>query len=176
MSLILLCPGFNPPGGTAQFRANLQDLSRFADLDLLTVPTGTIAPYDGGKIVEFLKTHRNPDPITLIGFSAGVVGAIAAAHRWQQQGGTITQLIALDGWGVPLVGDFPIYRLSHDWTTHWQSFPLGMGSRNFYADPPVEHLELWANPAQVQGWVEQGWGQRERLSAIAFIAQLLALH
>jgi hypothetical protein len=142
----------------------------------LTVPTEAIAPYDGFRIAAFLRDCAISRPVTLIGFSAGVVGAIAAAHLWQQQGGRIAQLIALDGWGVPLAGDFPIYRLSHDWTTHWQSVPLGMGSRNFYADPPVEHLELWANPTQVQGWVEQGWGQWERMSAIAFIAQLIALH
>jgi len=44
--------------------------------------------------------------------------------------------------GVPLVGNFPIHRLSHDYFTHWSSAVLGSGNDSFYADPPVEHLEM----------------------------------
>lgn len=67
-------------------------------------------------------------------------------------GGQIKALIALDGWGVPLGGNFPIYRLSHDSFTHWSSALLGGGTESFYADPPVEHLELWRSPQTTKGW------------------------
>lgn len=92
------------------------------------------------------------DPLVFIGFSAGVVGAIAAAWAWQRQGGTIRAFMALDGWGVPLAGSFPIYRFSHDAFTHWSSQPLGIGQQPFYADPGVAHLDLWRSPHQVWGW------------------------
>ena len=49
-----------------------------------------------------------------IAFSAGVVAAVTAAMQWQGEGGKIKGLIAFDGWGVPLLGDFPVYRVSHD--------------------------------------------------------------
>ena len=29
---------------------------------------------------------------------------------------------------------------------------LGGGHNNFYADPAVEHLEMWRSPQTVQGW------------------------
>lgn len=93
--------------------------------------------------------------LVFVAFSAGVVGAIAAARLWQAQGGSVKALIALDGWGVPLYGKFPIHRLSHDYFTHWSSALLGSGCDNFYADPAVEHLDLWRSPQQTQGWQER---------------------
>lgn len=97
---------------------------------------------------------------------------MAAARSWQQSGGTIKALIALDGWGVPLYGDFPIHRLSHDHFTHWSSKLLGAGLDGFYADPPVEHLELWRSPQTTQGWWEQK-SQLQQITAVAFLALLL---
>ena len=53
---------------------------------------------------------------------------------------------------MPLTGNFPIYRVSHDYFTHWSSGLLGAGYKGFYADPEVEHLDLWRSPANVYGW------------------------
>jgi hypothetical protein len=89
-------------------------------------------------------------PILIISFSAGVVGAIAAASIWQSIGGTIRAFIALDGWGVPLYGNFPIHRLSHDAFTHYTSSLLGSGEDSFYADPSVAHETLWRSPHPIQ--------------------------
>jgi hypothetical protein len=85
---------------------------------------------------SFLQTAADPqEPLLLIGFSAGVVGAIAAANLWQGQGRRVAAVIAVDGWGVPQVGDFPLHRVSHDYFTHWSSAVLGAGADSFYADP-----------------------------------------
>ncbi|MEM7725486.1 MAG: hypothetical protein AAF208_03835 [Cyanobacteria bacterium P01_A01_bin.45] len=109
-------------------------------------------------IVSFLKEKlgNNLDtPLVFISFSAGVVGAIGASHLWQSQGGNVKALIAIDGWGVPLLGSFPIHRMSHDYFTHWSSLLLGGGKNNFYAQPSVSHLELWRSPDLVKGlWVD----------------------
>jgi hypothetical protein len=102
-------------------------------------------PHDPAELTSDLS-------LVFIGFSAGVVGAIAAAQLWQSQGNRVKALIALDGWGVPLYGSFPIHRLSHDQFTHWSSAWLGAGEDGFYADPPVDHLTLWRSPQQVRGW------------------------
>ena len=69
--------------------------------------------------------------LTFICFSAGVVGGIGAAHLWQSHFGPVRAFIALDGWGVPLFGDFPIYRFSHDEFTHRSSGLLGAGEDSF---------------------------------------------
>jgi hypothetical protein len=112
------------------------------------------------------------EDLTLIGFSAGVVNAIALAHYWQAQGVIIKALLALDGWGVPLIGNFPIYRLSHDYFTHWSSCLLGSGQENFYADPPVDHLSLWSSPGRVTGWsVRENF--RQRTTALTFLSNRL---
>lgn len=106
-------------------------------------------------ILEFLQQKYRGQvlpKLIIISFSAGVVGAISAAWGWQLMGGKIEALIAFDGWGVPLVGNFPIYRISHDYFTHWSSSLLGKGDKSFYADPPVNHLDLWRSPQQVIGW------------------------
>jgi len=106
-------------------------------------------------------------PLLFIAFSAGVVGAIAAARQWQRWGGQVKALLALDGWGVPLYGGFPIHRLSHDHFTHWSSALLGGGPESFYAEPAVPHQELWRSPHCVQGWwvqsEPQGWLPRQPL-------------
>jgi hypothetical protein len=98
---------------------------------------------------------------------------IGAAWAWQQQGGTIRALVALDGWGVPLYGSFPIYRLSHDEFTHGSSQVLGMGQNPFYAEPGVPHLELWRSPDRAWGWWYKE-GQRERTNAAIVIRSILS--
>lgn len=80
-------------------------------------------------------------------------------------------LIAVDGWGVPLSGNFPIHRLSHDYFTHWSSALLGSGDDSFYSDPAVEHLAIWRSPHTCQGWWVQG-GKRTFTTAAQFINEL----
>jgi hypothetical protein len=150
---------------------------------LLVFPVERYPAYSGLHILRFLHeqlSQRDPDlafstPIVLIGFSAGVVGAVSAASAWQAMGGTVTALFAIDGWGVPLVGRFPMHRLSHDTFTHWSSALLGAGEDSFYADPAVAHLELWRSPQAADGW----WlvpDQRQlpvAISAASFLTALL---
>lgn len=172
---VVICPGVHDPGLSDTFVAALSNLP--LDLTpLLVLPTQQIPPYSPLQILQFLKQQCPQDqPIFLIGFSAGVVGSTGAAWLWQQMGGQVQALLALDGWGVPLVGQFPTYRFSHDEFTHWSSQLLGATSSSFYADPAVEHLEFWQSPQQVEGW----WitpGGRQRMSMIACIHQLLVAY
>jgi hypothetical protein len=125
-----------------------------------------------GSILDISRLDR--DPLTLIGFSAGVITAMVNASLWRINGGSIAAFFALDGWGVPLVGDFPIYRLSHDYFTHWSSHLLGGGPVSFYADPPVEHLTLWSAPERVTGWAVSPERTR-RTDALTFLSNQLSL-
>lgn len=184
---IILCPGVHPPELTDCFVQSLPALP----VPPLIFPTSHQPAYSGGHILAFLlqqlnKTSRpagfhftwdalqiiKTTPLLWIGFSAGVVGAIAAAYLWQKLGGQVVALIALDGWGVPLLAPFPIHRLSHDAFTHWSSAGLGAGQTSFYAEPEVAHLELWRSPQQVQGWAVQPAGYT-RTTAAQFVEQLI---
>ena len=109
-----------------------------------------------------------------IAFSAGVVGGIGAALAWQLTGGKVRGFVAIDGWGMPLAGNFPIYRLSHDYFTHWSSAALGGGGAGFYADPPQEHLTLWRSPQNVRGWRQISPGYRTRDYLLDYLQRLLA--
>lgn len=179
---ILICPGIHPPGLTEQFVNALPN--RLAQA--LIVPADCPA-YSGAHILAFLlqqvgSTSRSTQPwsdpipllplmpILLIGFSAGVVGAITAAHLWRSLGGRIVALIAIDGWGVPLFAPFPIHRISHDSFTHWSSSILGTGQAGFYADPAVTHLDLWRSPQTAMGWSIQPTGT-VRTTAAHFLDQ-----
>lgn len=148
---------------------------------LLIFPASVQPAYSGWQVLQFIAAHLAPplesdvqEPLVLIAFSAGVVGAIVAAHLWQQQGGFVQALIAIDGWGVPLWGAFPIHRFSHDHWTHWSSAWLGAGKDSFYADPAVPHLTLWQSPQTVAGWLLPDTGHpARRTTAAAAIANLL---
>ncbi len=139
--------------------------------------------YSAVHILEFLQHHAGllEMPLVFISFSAGVAGAIGAAWGWQVLGGTVKALIAFDGWGVPLYGNFPIHRVSHDDFTHWSSALLGAGEDSFYADPAITHLDLWGKPDICQGW----WVQRTTIgkpeqriytTAAQFVNHLLQLY
>ncbi|MBP0018385.1 MAG: hypothetical protein J7647_12655 [Cyanobacteria bacterium SBLK] len=168
---IFICPGIHPPEFTDSFIDNV-GLSR----DRLLVLPPHIPPYSGIAVLNFLNQYCDRNvPLLNIAFSAGVVGAIFAASAWQYQGGTVSALLALDGWGVPLVGDFTIYRLSHDYFTHWSSALFGAGEESFYADPGVDHLELWRSPQTSLGWSNARHG-KIRCSATEFILDLLQRH
>jgi hypothetical protein len=159
---LIICPGVHDPVLTEEFLAGLEadgDRPLFPFKPLI-IPTQSLPAYSAPHILGFLHDRLTPEfgnqqqsvPLAFISFSAGVVGAIATAHLWQAAGGTIAGLIALDGWGVPLLGNFPIHRLSHDSFTHWSSALLGAGGDSFYAEPAVPHLDLWRSPHMARGW------------------------
>jgi hypothetical protein len=114
-----------------------------------------------------------PTHLLIWAFSAGCLGAMGLAHYWQQYRGQVLALFALDGWGVPLASTLPVYRLSHDRFTHTTSQVLGTGPINFYADPPIPHLDLWRHPQRVEGWqtTTASLGDRttQRLTAADFL-------
>jgi hypothetical protein len=160
MSLVI-CPGFHDSRLTGNFLEHLGSKSL------------KLSPYIVFNPFSCSKDNFSPENnLTLIGFSAGVVNAIALAHYWQAQGVKIKALLALDGWGVPLIGNFPIYRLSHDYFTHWSSCLLGSGQENFYADPPVDHLSLWSSPDLVTGWSIRE-NSPQRTTALTFLSSQL---
>ena len=147
---------------------------------LLIFPAETYPAYSAIDVYQWLKQSQpsptNAPGLTFIAFSAGVVGGIGAAITWQLQGGKIEAFIALDGWGVPLIANFPIYRLSHDFFTYWSSAILGGGNEGFYCDPPVEHLELWRAPNQCWGWQVVNPGLKIRCSAAQYLRHLVRLN
>ena len=171
---LIICPGVHSSELTEQFLENL-DLRETKDC--LVFPSGQYPPYSPTTVLTFLekcaKSNRNLNDLLFISFSAGVVGAIGAALTWQAKLGRVKAFIALDGWGVPLVGNFPIYRVSHDYFTHVTSIHLGGGWESFYVDPGVSHLDLWKNPLGADGWCIKALGCRYRCSAAKFIAILL---
>jgi hypothetical protein len=154
---LVICPGLHPPESTSCFLGSLQtqwQTIQNRPLGYLVAPV-SLPIYSPPALLTWLQQHCDPrTPLLLLGFSAGVVGAIGAAWGWQLTGGKVAALIALDGWGVGLYGNFPVYRLSHDEFTHWSSHVLGGGSESFYAQPSCTHLDLWSQPEQAQGyWV-----------------------
>ncbi len=177
--LVIICPGIHDIELTQDFIAGLGN-GKASNSQILVFPTQDYPAYSAIHIVAFLRSKINniKQPIAFISFSAGVVGAIGAAWAWQLLGGNVKTLIAIDGWGVPLAGNFPIHRLSHDYFTHWSSALLGGGEASFYADPAVEHLELWKSPDRCKGWwVEPAVGgklaRRTFTTAAEFIIHLL---
>lgn len=161
MNAIAICPGFHPAALTHQFLEQLQTVTSAND-SLLVFPVERYQAYSGVDVLRFLHEQLSRQaqdrwlqtPITFIGFSAGVVGALGAAIAFELMGGRVNALFALDGWGVPVAGRFPVHRLSHDYVTHWSSALLGAGLDSFYADPAVEHLDLWRSPHTIPGqWV-----------------------
>ncbi|MBL1174925.1 hypothetical protein [Pantanalinema sp. GBBB05] len=184
---IVICPGIHDPALTSAFLAGvtsqLQPCQNWRT-EPLVVPTQTYPAFSSPHILGCLhdrfglNTHdvTKPLALVLIGFSAGVVGAIGAAWGWQAIGGQVKALIALDGWGVPLVGNFTIHRLSHDHFTHWSSGILGQSTGDsFYADPGVEHLALWRSPQATCGWriSTQTLPDPVRTTAAQFLTDLL---
>lgn len=183
---VIICPGIHHPALTQGFLEGLRSLlSNGSNLshsgNILIFPAHNYAALSAFDILQFLQESQGipqkASSLVFISFSAGVVGAIGAAWGWQLLGGKVKAFIALDGWGVPLSGNFPLHRLSHDYFTHWSSAVLGSEEDSFYADPPVEHLELWRSPQTAQGWwVHPVVGKsqsRSRLTAAQFLTMLL---
>ncbi|MHC5737370.1 hypothetical protein [Nostoc sp.] len=182
---IIICPGIHEPELTESFRVGLLDLVSHSAIapnyaNILIYPGKDVLVLSALHILQFLRdclTGSLKSPIIFISFSAGVVGAIGAAHLWQLLGGRVKAFIAIDGWGVALQGNFPIHRMSHDYFTHWSSCLLGCGQNNFYAEPAVDHLSIWKSPQAVQGcWVDSSIEiipPKGRLTAAEFLLMLL---
>jgi hypothetical protein len=179
---ICICPGFHSPQLTQSF---LQELSLSVNsTSTLSVNTRTFIAksYTVLSAIHILqdltKTYGQPHqatPVLFISFSAGVIGALSAAWGWQLLGGKVKAVIAIDGWGVPLMGNFPIHRLSHDYFTHQTSIVINPSEDSFYADPGVEHLQMWRSPSTVTGWATRAanFPVRSHLNAAEFILLLL---
>ena len=169
---IIICPGIHDSKFTDSLVQNLRDLveDRYCIL-----PTTNVTPYSAIAISQWLDRQplTKTEPLFFITFSAGVVGSIGAAMRWQLQGGHVRGFIAFDGWGMPLAGNFPIYRVSHDYFTHWSSGLLGAGTRGFYADPAIGHLDLWRSPNNVDGWQAIFPGCKTRITLNDYLIQIL---
>ena len=190
---IVICPGMHEPKLTQDFLGGLRreiavgfgsllsdGINSRPTENLLIFPAQDAPAYSAWHILQFLRDRISSpleSSVVFISFSAGVVGAIGAAWGWQLLGGQVKAFIALDGWGVPLFGNFSIHRLSHDYFTQWSSSALGSGKDGFYADPPVEHLELWRSPQNVAGWwVHPNVGKSipdTHLTAAQFLTMLL---
>ena len=158
---LVICPGIHDPKLTDCFLERLSEVWGDAEPQ-----QNTQTPYP----IKIFPAHKHPafsaldifhflcsqelagESLVFVSFSAGVVGAIGAAWMWQQIGGKVEAFFALDGWGVPLGGTFPIHRISHDSFTHWSSAILGSGGDSFYADPAIAHLDLWREPQTATGW------------------------
>lgn len=195
---VIICPGVHPPELTASF---IEQVGSQID-DYLVVPTDIALPYSAPHVLHYLHRQfmvprplaaqppQSSVPLLFVGFSAGVVGAIGAAWMWQALGRTVKAFVAFDGWGVPLFGNFPIHRISHDRFTHHSSILWSGASESFYADPPVSHLDLWRSPRTASGWRVSGKlqllnpddrdasieGQRTPTTAADFLLALLAKH
>jgi hypothetical protein len=178
---IVICPGIHNPELTRSFLRGMQSSVEEDVGKWLVFPSDRYPAYSGWHIGQFLRDRlwipgaesEQQPTIAIIAFSAGVVGGIAAAHGWQTSGGKVSGLIALDGWGVPLVGSFPMSRLSHDYFTHWSSALLGGGQDSFYAEPDVEHLDLWRSPQTARGYAISPNVQPICTTAAQFIASTL---
>lgn len=174
---IIICPGIHSPQLTDNFIQSLESLDDFSLSNYLVLPTKKYAAYSPFDIREFLRQNlAQPSPsipLLFLAFSAGVVGAIGAANIWQLSGGKLTALIAFDGWGVPLIGNFPIYRVSHDYFTHWSSGLISFSQDSFYAQPDVTHLDLWRWPHNAWGWWEKPSGLKVYTNAAEFIKKLI---
>lgn len=184
-TVIVVCPGVHSPQLTASFLEAVV-LDRAETVRTCIIPGDrqpVYSPLHGLSVLQHrLGAPWAAPPVLFLGFSAGVVSLAAIAPFWQALGGTVQGLIALDGWGVPLVGEFPIHRLSHDRFTDWSSAlldgPLNLltaaerGDR-FYAEPAVAHLDLWRSPHTTTGWWLSASGTQTFTTAAAGLQALI---
>lgn len=151
---LLIFPGYHSPKLTDSFLHSM--------LQVVTPDQYWVVPmWTYPVALPWLLTHpQKPQldqSLQIVAFSAGVVAAYPLILGWQHLGGRST-LIAMDGWGMPLWGNLTIYRISHDrWTHDTTYLPSPAESTGyFYAEPTVEHLELWQSPDQIQGMGAMG--------------------
>lgn len=176
LPIYIICGGFHSFTLTINFFAYLKTIIYdIYEENSILISKDNIQPYDGLNIYNYIHKHfqksLNSNPIILLGFSAGVVGAIIAGNLWQKNGGKVKALFAFDSWGVPLMADFPCYRISHDYFTHLSY--LGGEKNGFYASPSVSHLELWRSPEKIEGWWEIKLGIKKRSNLKEFFKYCL---
>ena len=184
-TVIVVCPGVHSPQLTASFLTAMA-LDQADPMRVCVIPGDrqpVYSPLHGLSMLQHrLGAPWAAPPVLFLGFSAGVVSLAAIAPLWQALGGTVLGLIALDGWGVTLAGNFPIHRLSHDRFTDWSSalldLPLDLltaaarGNR-FYAEPAVAHLDLWRSPHRTTGWWYPASGTQRFTTAAACLQGLI---
>jgi len=184
-TVIVVCPGVHSPQLTASFLAAMA-LDQADPMRVCVIPGDrqpVYSPLHGLSMLQHrLGAPWAAPPVLFLGFSAGVVSLAAIAPLWQALGGTVLGLIALDGWGVTLAGNFPIHRLSHDRFTDWSSalldLPLDLltaaarGDR-FYAEPAVAHLDLWRSPHTTTGWWQSASGTQRFTTAAVCLQALI---
>lgn len=183
---LIICPGIHEVALTKSFVSGLLDfnpeiLSCSSSVKILIYSGEGLKTLSAFHILDFLfeKIEDVKSPVAFIGFSAGVVGGLQAAYLWQMFGGQVKMFIAIDGWGVPLAGNFPIHTISHDYFTHWSLICLIRGNNNFYAQPAVEHLEIWRSPQSVRGWwvnPESQTNNNKRYLTVAEFLHMLLKH
>ncbi len=150
VSTVVIIPGSNWTPAARQANRSFQTWwqSHQSQTPSLWIPPDRIAGWDTTQIHAYVQRHLDPaQSIRILAFSAGCVGAAGLVPFWR-----VDQLIAVDGWGVPLWLPCPVVRLSHDWVTHNNGLLLGGGQEQFYADPFVPHEYLWGSLDQVRGW------------------------
>lgn len=167
---LLICPGYHSPDLTYAFLQSL--LGELTPERLWILPVG-VSP---GAIPWLLTSSQRPQLdrlLQIVAFSAGVVAAYPLALAWQAMGGR-GRMVAVDGWGMPLVGDLAIYRMSHDrWTHRTTYFPTPVESKGyFYAHPAVDHLSIWQSPQLSKGIGAIG-NQIGSMTALEFICAVL---
>ncbi len=184
-TVIVVCPGVHSPQLTASFLTAMA-LDQADPMRVCVIPGDrqpVYSPLHGLSMLQHrLGAPWAAPPVLFLGFSAGVVSLAAIAPLWQALGGTVLGLIALDGWGVTLAGNFPIHRLSHDRFTDWSSalldLPLDLltaaarGDR-FYAEPAVAHLDLWRSPHTTTGWWQSALGTQRFTTAAVCLQALI---
>lgn len=177
--LLLVCGGMHPPSYSGQI------LSAIAQDEALSqLSRGVCSPSSGLDVLSPFALRRSLEPtfeaasqrcpspgLIIWAFSAGCVGAAALATYWQRYRGPVLAIFLVDGWGVPRPPGVPVHRLSHDRLTHDTSRWLGAGDEDFWADPPVPHLQLWQQPHRTEGWAVAPQQAGERLTAAAFLGQ-----
>jgi hypothetical protein len=175
---VIICPGVHSRELTQEF---LRGIGKSLNLEQVCVfPAEQLPAYSAFHLLSFLRAQpilRSPCQALVIGFSAGVVGAIGAAQVLPSLGVSVKAVIAFDGWGVPLGGDFPVHRVSHDRFTDWSSTLWGRPEwsgqdSSFYAEPDVAHLDLWRSPQTAYGWAIEGQ-KSTPTTAAAFLQHLL---
>lgn len=191
--VLLVCSGMHAPSSTGQILATISRDEVLSQQQVVCAPQhglGVLSPFalrqtlDSGVLLrpnpgkpsaatgsskadlDSTAAEDAPPALIIWAFSAGCVGAAALATHWQRHRGPVLGLLMVDGWGVPRDPEVPVYRLSHDRTTHDTSRWIGAGEIDFYADPAVPHLHLWQQPQSVIGWaVAPGEAQQPSTAA-----------
>ncbi|MEM7066344.1 MAG: hypothetical protein AAF572_24645 [Cyanobacteria bacterium P01_B01_bin.77] len=167
---LLICPGYHSPDLTHSFLQSL--LGVITPQQLWILPIGA----SPGALLWLLTSPQRPRlsmELQIVAFSAGVVAAYPLLLAWQAIGGR-GRMIAVDGWGMPLMGDLAIYRISHDRWTHCTTyFPRPVESKGyFYSHPAVDHLSIWQSPRLSEGFGAIGT-KVGSMTALEFICAVL---